>query len=236
MLRELKIFGLAVAAVIGLGAMSANAVVIDDFTGDEVGPLDTFNDANPSSDTGTDTVTISAVTFDRDVVLTQDTPVPSALAAASAGTNPADLFVYNNDDTVESNVVMTYTAQGGGFVDFSADNGIRINLATTDSNGVDFLISITESAGEGGSTATSSTAVSEPQILFFDFAAFTDIGDVSLTQISQIVVTMTVEGDDAGADISLNNIFTTTDIPEPASMALVGLGAVALVARRRRQA
>lgn len=110
-----------------------------------------------------------------------------------------------------------------------------MNLTQSDANEIDFLITIREFGG-GADTATSSTSISEPQILFFDFAAFVGIGDVDLAQIDQITVQMTVDAGDAGADVGIQNIFTTTDISEPASMALVGLGAVALFARRRRQA
>lgn len=108
MLRELKIFGLAVAAVIGLGAMSANAVVIDDFSGDALS-LNTFTGGDPDSDVGSDTVTISTITFDRDAVLDQTAPAPADGEAASLVVTGSDVLAYNNDVGVTSVATMTYT-------------------------------------------------------------------------------------------------------------------------------
>lgn len=223
MLREHKFLGLIAAAVIGLAgiATSANAVVvIDDFTVD-------FG-TNPISTSGTNTttevVTIDGISFDR---ISTVTLISGSGTAISETINPGDLLNVDSPSTGRGQVVLDYT-NGTSTLDFTGDEGIRVDLQITDGIS-EYSLFLSWS---GGSDTVSETNFAIPNVIFFPFSSFTGI---DVTTIDQITLTIAAQED--AADVSIAEIFTTAEnpIPEPATAGLLALGALGLLARRRRQ-
>ena len=96
----------------------------------------------------------------------------------------------------------------------------------------------------GGSTTNSSTANAVTSFVggtsgtfsqTYDISGFGG-GDFSIADVSNVLAVFTVNADAAGdGAISIDN-FNMTAVPEPSSTALLGLGGLALMLRRKRSA
>jgi hypothetical protein len=143
---------------------------------------------------------------------------------------PGGLFDYVTSAGMHGMVELAYDGAGAMSADFTGQSGIMIDFALFDfANGV--VMPVTVIIGDGSNTAnlTVHLTTAGPQVAMFDFASFSGIGTVALSDIRSISVLF--EPGEA-TDFRITQIFTV--VPGPGSLAL--LGVAGLMGRRRRRA
>lgn len=221
-----RIAFLATLAVAG----SAHAIVIDDFT------TGSFSqDLTTGSWVGSQAG--SMLGGERDagfVVLDNPQSVNVHMEAGSGfyvgagGSQAMAEFGLDYDgagDEIDNTAPFEY---GPGLTGFglSASESVRISFLANDQ---DLTVNVFALSGQGTGTSSSTTIVAGGQTSPFDvdfsFASFT--GNADLSNIDRLVIVFDTS---PSGDFALSQVST---VPEPASMAILGLGALGLIRRRR---
>ena len=138
---------------------------------------------------------------------------------ASSLTLPATAnnIAYTLDSTHDPNFITLHR----GFLGDANDNGI-VNFD-------DFLI-LSQNFGQAGGWSQANF-LSEPTVDFNDFLVLSQHFGESILPGSSVSA-----AEAAQFQAASSSFFAGTGVPEPTSLALLGIGAAALLARRRRQA
>jgi hypothetical protein len=234
-LRIISVSVLAGALVIPASAV----VVIDNFTQGAT----TLSIAGGVGSQESQQSVINAVGTQRDVLLSVTSNpflrtatfeiVPAqGMAFYSSGPGVVGAVGLDYDGVDTENLIDGIQTAGPGLnLNLSAENAFRFAFTFADLGSTVRVDAYTFSGGSSTGSAVVSSGISVPTNVDINFSAFTVLtaGGVNWADVDRLVFTF-----DGGAarDFSLSNI---SAVPEPASMAALTIGALGLVARRRRR-
>ena len=227
----------AVATCLTLSTMAfATSFIIDDFVAPPAGQsifVANTGTAGPDTVTGLTGAVGGARTLGINVTSSQHKLNSTLTVTPDA---PGTLS-FSNDSGQNAIATVLWDAGGLGLGGVDLTNGgtlpyLQTKIIDSDLN-VGFRIDITEIVSAGGATAYWESNLG-PGITFVYqvLSSFTNASNVDFTQVDSILLTLT--GPDA-QDSTLDMLeITNTPVPEPASLALIGLGSLAMLRRRRK--
>lgn len=215
------------------GVGSAIAATIDDFSGTQsgvatgisltgIGPVILSEVSVPGAIGGSRETTLTGVSFDV-----------SGVDSASATYHPQALSGFlDYESSIGATADLGVSYGPSLAADFSADALVRVALLDFDfAGGAAMGIDVTLDDGVNLATVSGSVNTQGPQLIDFLFADFlSQAPALDLTAIDSIEVLFQPG---KSADFRVDSI--TTQIPEPASAALLTVGAFALAVRRKRR-
>ena len=210
------------------------SVLIDSFDSPYNSQPITINQASPSQ---TDQSTGTMIGTFRDTSLSAPS-FPDEFAEARSFISGGRLTL-NNDNDVDSTLVLSYDANGSGLNQFA--NGtysFEIDVVSSDIVPFDLTVSVTSQDTFTSSTITSSFQNSGGGAFSAIFLAANFIGDFDFIGGTFGTIDVTLSSTDNGSDVTLESI-GFRGLPEPSSLAVVGilgLGGAVAVRRKKRQA
>ncbi|MEQ1889120.1 MAG: PEP-CTERM sorting domain-containing protein [Alphaproteobacteria bacterium] len=241
--------GLLVAA--GMASTAANALMIDDFTDGPqaiqiIGPLaDADPDVNVTlldnagglmpTDAGPHASILGGY---RDISTTLIHSPNSFSGTTALGAVSPGIFSHSQDNGVASHSYITWNGlEGGGLNADLTDGGSSYRfhlLVLTADDGVDWSLEVADGDSSFLYGFENNADINAPTSLYLPFALFAGI---DFTDILSIRFGANVLNTD-NFDTSVGLLETVGDVPEPASMALIGAGLFGLggITRRRKVA
>lgn len=142
------------------------------------------------------------------------------------------LLQFANTPQSAGNLNVTY-ASLGDITDAGASTGFLFTIAFADKP-VDYTIFVFDNSFSldtvTGTFPTGITGSGDEQDVYIPFSSLAGAG-ANLTNVSQLVVRLTPDNGVLGADLSISSF--STGVPEPSSLALLALGGLAMMRRRR---
>ena len=180
------------------------------------------------SRTTTGSSTSSAVSLGggltRSLVLSQYTNPNPGIGQSDAFVS-GGAFSFDNGPAVASNYSIDYAYATP--VSFAGTTGFQVDFRTND-QAYDLFVVLTDSAGRQSSLSGAVRASASPFTVFATGLS----GTASLASIVRVSVQS--ETRTAGVDSSITRVQSVNPVPEPSALAALGLGAAALLRRRRR--
>lgn len=214
-------------AIMFAAASTANAIVIDNFNS---GGGDVQVDGGQ---TGLD----SSFTDPGDALANHRTiAVPGSTDVTGLGlrirANPANLgmlaFSLETASAGSGKLIWDNNGAGLGGIDLT-DGGksdqLTISVLEIDQGQVNLIFSITDTNGETSSLEISDAIVGQNNIFLADILGLADLTAVDMVMLE-------IQGTEA-SDLQIDQIATTSSVPEPASAALLGLATLGFIRRRR---
>lgn len=245
MFKQGMFFGAAIAAAGVAGSASATTLVVEDFTYSD-GDLTTVSGGTWGAHSGAGSspvqVTSGAAVFSHGGGSREDASIGFSLKKVGVLTAAFDLVV--NDDDGISGTDFEYFAHFflGGDFNFRS----RVDVVAPNGSG-DYSLGIATSDSTAEATLTTDFDFGETVAVEITFNF--DTGLSSLTVGSETVGTSEVELDEllnrfalrasnssSDETITVDNVVISHVVPEPASLALLGLGGLCLLGSLRRKA
>lgn len=222
MKRKLEMGVSAATVLFGL-ITTGQAAVIDNFNDGTVAPVS--GPTGPTLQTG-----LGANTLDGNRTYGIDNN-PGATLEINDGL-PFDTtgrLSFSNDGGTDGTLTLTYTGLSVDLTDGGASNSIVFEFLSADQPAT-----VTVMVTDGDSTDTQNLSIPasvSPQTIPHFFSVFTAI---DFTDVNAVTITLSPNNTNGG-DYLLDIIESRdSNIPEPASMALLTLGGLAMIQRRRR--
>jgi hypothetical protein len=217
--------GTAIVVGIALSSFAFPVIVIDDFTSGSFSysrsSVGTSSARVPGTMLGGTRWTLSNVTSN---------PSGSVLNV-NVGSGAAN-FVAGDGLVHVSDVRYGYNLSGG-LADLNVDltagglNGFKISFLENSGN-LNLLVQMRRTVGAGAQWGSHAIVVGPSASPFDVFVPYSVFGSLNLTDVDQVIFRFTNQ---PGEDYKLGRIEA---VPEPATLAALGLGVAALIRRRRR--
>lgn len=220
---------IALSAVLSFSVTSANALLIDDFSDGNV-PFPGIN-ATGAGNTATGSQVGSMIGGARDIDLAVNSGAGTSIVTVAGG-----VLDINNGVTEISDVTVSWSFGATDFTDLGLSTGVFLSLPTPIDNIMDVMFTLNDGSNASVANVSFPDGASGNDF-FISFGDFIGLADITALTSASI----NISSPNAGLDTQITLIETrpvpgtSNDIPEPASIALFGLG-FGLMSFARRKA
>ena len=233
MLRTAQIVGILGCLIVLMSAGSAQALLIDSFD-DTYHYVSATRVTAPQSNFGPAVVgggveIIGDYRFiSLDTVAASSDPPRASMFTDSPGNKTLS---YSNDDGVSSTARVVWDANGAGLgsadlTDGDTSTHLTLDIIDIDFGYVNIQFAVTDASNNTSSIDITDASIGITQVAFADF---TGIANFHLVKS----IEMTLQGEPA-RDLRLDTVYTSTLIPEPATITLLSMAGVGLLGFRRK--